>query len=243
MERLESIPVTRIRRSCRKPMRSFLPRRIDGYRRGRSVSHNPGTESEEMPPRQATSLLTACILAAVPAHATAADASKVFRYAFEVAETSFDPAEISDVYSSNVVSNIFDTPLTYDYLARPSKLIPSTLEAMPEVTENGTLYTMRVKPGIFFQEPPNGDNVLKGRKRELVAEDFVYSIKRIFDPKKRSPNLYLLEGNIAGMDEVLAKARKENRYDYDDVVEVLRALDRYTFQVRLKQPNYNFLYF
>ena len=192
---------------------------------------------------RATSLLTACILAAASALATAADAGKVFRYAFEVAETSFDPAEISDLYSSNVIANIFDTPLTYDYLARPVKLIPSTLEAMPEITESGTLYTMRVKPGIYFQVPPNGDDVFKGKKRELVAEDFVYSIKRIFDPKKRSPNLYLIEGNIAGMDEVLAKARKDGRFDYDVPVEGLRALDRYTFQVRLKQPNYNFLYY
>jgi hypothetical protein len=85
--------------------------------------------------------------------------------------------------------------------------------------------------------------VFKGKKRELVAEDFVYSIKRIFDPKKRSPNLYLIEGNIAGMDEVLAKARTDNRFDYDVPVEGLRALDRYTFQIRLKQPNYNFLYY
>ena len=45
---------------------------------------------------RATSLVTACILAAIPAAAPAADASKVFRYAFQVAETGFDPAEISD---------------------------------------------------------------------------------------------------------------------------------------------------
>jgi ABC-type transport system substrate-binding protein len=178
-----------------------------------------------------------------PLAALAADASKVFRYAFEVAETTFDPAEISDLYSSYVVANIFDTPLTYDYLARPVKLVPNTLAAMPEVTENGTLITMRVKPGIFFQPPPGEEDVFKGQKRELTAQDYVYSVKRIFDPRKRSPNLYLLEGNIAGMDEVLAKARKENKFDYDAPVEGLRALDRYTWQIRLKQPDYNFIYY
>ncbi len=183
-------------------------------------------------------LALAASLAAVQP-ALAADPNKVFRYAFEVAETTFDPAEISDLYSSNVVANIFDTPLTYDYLARPAKLIPKTLVAMPEVTEDGTLYTMRVKPGIHFADDP----AFNGRRRELVAEDYVYSIKRIFDPRRRSPNLYLIEGNIAGMDEVLAKARRENRMDYEAPVEGLRALDRYTFQIRLKQPNYNFLYY
>lgn len=173
------------------------------------------------------------------AGALAADQGKVLRYAFEVAETGFDPAQISDLYSSNLIANVFDTPLTYDYLARPIRLIPNTLAAMPEVTENGTLYTMRVRAGIFFAD----DAAFKGGKRELTAEDFVYSIKRLFDPKTKSPNLYLLEGQIAGMDEVLAAARRDGRLDYATVAEGLRALDRYTFQIRLKQPNYNFLYY
>jgi ABC-type transport system substrate-binding protein len=185
------------------------------------------------------SILAAAALLAAPASAPAADPSKVLRYAFRVAETSFDPAAASDLYSSMVFSNIFDTPLTYDFLARPVKLIPSTLAEMPKVTEGGTLYSMRVKPGIYFADDP----VFKGRKRELVAEDFVYSIKRLFDPKVISPNLYQLEGQIVGMDEVLAKARKSGRMDFDMQAEGLRALDRYTWQVRLKQPNYNFLYY
>ena len=191
-----------------------------------------------MPFSRVLALLVAGLVAA-GAPARAADPSKVFRYAFEVAETGFDPAELSDLYSSTVVANIFDTPLAYDYLARPVKLVPNTLEAMPVVTENGTLYTMRVKPGIHFAP----DEAFNGKKRELVAEDYVYSIKRLFDPRKKSPNLYQFEGWIAGMDEPLARARKLNRFDYDAPVEGLRALDRYTWQVRLKQPNYNFLYY
>ncbi len=183
-------------------------------------------------------VLCAC-LASLPAVAAAADPSKVLRYAFPISESSFDPAEISDLYSSNIIAHIFDAPLTYDYLARPIKLVPNTLVAMPEISAGGTLYTMRVKPGIFFADDP----AFKGKKRELTAEDYVYSIKRLFDPRKKSPNLYQFEGQIVGMDEILAKARKENRMDYDAVAEGLRALDRYTFQIRLKQPNFNFLYY
>jgi len=171
--------------------------------------------------------------------AAAQVAKKTFRYAFETAETGFDPAELSDLYSSTVIANIFDTPLGYDYLARPLKLVPNTLVAMPEITQDGTLYTMRVKPGIYFAD----DAAFGGKRRELVAEDYVYSIKRLFDPRRKSPNLYQFEGWIVGMDEVLAEARKNNRLDYDRVAEGLRALDRYTWQVRLKQPNYNFLYY
>ena len=184
-------------------------------------------------------IILAFLAAAVVLAAPAAQGEKVFRYAFLVAETGFDPAEVSDLYSSNLIPNIFDTPLVYDYRARPVKLVPNTLEAMPEVLEDGTVYRLKVRPGIYFSD----DAAFKGQKRELVAQDYVYSIKRLFDPKKRSPNLYKLEGVIAGMDEVLARARKENRMDYDAPVEGLRALDRYTLEVRLKQPNYNFLYY
>ena len=180
--------------------------------------------------------LIAAILAASTAFAAP---QKVFRYAFKVAETGFDPMQTSDLYSSNLLANIFDPPLTYDFLARPVKLVPNTLVEMPAVTEKGTLYTMRVRPGIYFAD----DAAFGGRRRELTAHDYVYAIKRNFDPRLKAPNLYLLEGNIVGMDEVLARARRANRFDYDAQVEGLRALDRYTFQIRLKQPNYNFLYY
>jgi ABC-type transport system substrate-binding protein len=183
--------------------------------------------------------LAAAALAALGIAAPAWAAEKTFKYAFLIAETGFDPAELSDLYSSNLIANIFDTPLTYDFVARPIRLIPNTLEAMPEITESGTLFRMRVKPGIYFAD----DEAFKGAKRELTAHDYVYSIKRLFDPKRKSPNLYQLEGQFVGMDEILAKARNTNKMDFDTEVEGLRALDRYTWQVRLKQPNYNFLYY
>src|SRR5258708_7060225 len=103
---------------------------------------------------------------------------KALRYAFEIAETSADPAKVSDIYSTTVISAIFDSPLDYDYLARPLKLIPLTLEALPEISADGLIYTMKVKPGIYFDDDP----AFNGKKRELTAADYVYSIKRILDP-------------------------------------------------------------
>ena len=84
-------------------------------------------------------------LAAVMCLATAAVAAdfppdraqKVLRYAFERAETTLDPQKTSDVYSNFVESAIFETPLDYDYLARPLRLRPTTLSAMPEVSADG----------------------------------------------------------------------------------------------------------
>ena len=168
----------------------------------------------------------------------AADAPKLFRYAFEIAETSFDPHRISDVYSNIVNHGMFDSPLTYDYLARPLKLKPRTLASMPEVSADGTTYTLRVKPGIFFAD----DVAFKGQKRELVAADFVYSMKRLLDPKVRASQQGEIEPYIVGAEEAATRARKENRFDYDAPIEGLKVLDRYTFQVKLRQPQFVFIY-
>ncbi len=86
---------------------------------------------------------------------------------------------------------------TYDYLARPSKLVPLTAEALPQITDNGKTYTIRLRKGIYFTPDP----AFKGQKRELVADDYVYSLKRLVDPKIRSPWALLVEGKIVGLDE------------------------------------------
>ncbi|MFZ3321916.1 MAG: ABC transporter substrate-binding protein [Usitatibacter sp.] len=172
----------------------------------------------------------------VTAHA--AEPLKTFRYAWPIAETTFDPQKIIDLYSNIANNAMFDTPLKYDYLARPLKLIPSTLTALPEITDGGRTLTMHVKPGIYFADDP----AFGGKKRELVAEDYVYSIKRLLDPKLAAPLLSEVEGYIVGVDEALAKARKANHLDYDEPIEGLRALDRYTWQIKLTGPIYVWIY-
>jgi len=55
-------------------------------------------------------------------------APKVLRYAFEVAETSLDPAKINDLYSRTLTPHIFEGLYTYDHLARPVKIKPLTAD-------------------------------------------------------------------------------------------------------------------
>ncbi|HET7730651.1 MAG TPA: ABC transporter substrate-binding protein [Usitatibacter sp.] len=162
----------------------------------------------------------------------------MLRYAFERAETTLDPQKTSDVYSNFIESAIFESPLDYDYLARPLKLVPVTLESMPQISADGMTYTLRLKPGIYFTDDP----AFKGKKRELVAADYVYSIKRLMDPKLSAPLLAEVEGIVAGSSEAIEKARKTGTFDFDAPMEGLRALDRYTWQVRLTEPLYNFIY-
>ncbi|MCY7388400.1 MAG: ABC transporter substrate-binding protein, partial [Burkholderiales bacterium] len=167
-----------------------------------------------------------------------ANPEKVLRYAFEVAETSFDPHKVSDVYSGIVNKGMFDAPLRYDHLARPAKLVPNVLAGMPEMSSDYKTFVLRVKPGIYF----DNHEVFGGKKRELVAEDFVYSMKRLLDPKLAAPSLAELEGYIVGSEEFLARTRKSGKMDYDATIEGLKVIDRYTFQVKLNEPKPNFIY-
>ena len=170
--------------------------------------------------------------------ALAADARKVLRTAYQSAERGFDCVRESDEFTGTLCDNIFDALLEYDPLARPIKLRPRAAAAMPEVTDNGATFTIRVKPGILFTPDP----AFGGRNRELIAADYVYSFKRFLDPKVRAQWLFLLEGKIRGMDALVEDAKKTGRFDYDRSVEGLEVLDRYTLRIRLKEPDYNLLY-
>jgi ABC-type transport system substrate-binding protein len=181
--------------------------------------------------RLAVLAVAALSLAAPVAHAQP-DPSKVLHVAFLIAETGFDPQASSDLYSNYVNRVIFDPLFRYDYLARPHKVIPNTAAALPEASKDGKEWTIRVKPGIYF----NDDPVFKGKKRELTAADYAYSWKRILDPKIRSPQLDTFDGRFVGMDKLVAKAKETGKFDYDAPLEGIQVVDKYTLKLKLTAP-------
>ena len=170
--------------------------------------------------------------------AAAADLGKVLRIAFPVAETGFDPVRVSDLYSNIVNEAIFERLLTYDYLARPAKLVPMTAESMPEVSDGGRTYVLHLKRGIHFAPDP----AFKGRKRELTAEDYVYTFKRFADPALRAPYGFMVQGKIVGFDEAMEAAKKSGKFDYDATIPGIVALDKYTIRFKLTKVDYLFPY-
>ncbi len=179
-------------------------------------------------------LLALCLPVTGGGLAAAGTEPKVLRVAFAGSESGFDPAQISDVVSAAIVGSLFDAPLTYDYLARPARLKPNTAAALPEVNEDHTRFTFRLRPGIYFSDDP----AFKGQPRELVAADYVYSIKRYYDPKTRSPALFHYQNaGLLGLGELRQKAIDgKTPFSYDTEVEGLRAIDRYTFELRVARP-------
>jgi len=161
---------------------------------------------------------------------------KVLRVTFMAAETGFDPVKVSDYYSGTVIESIFEPLLTYDYLARPAKLVPNVAVALPTVSDSGKTYTIRIKKGIYFAADP----AFNGTPRELIAEDYAYSIKRFLDPKNRSPYAFLFDGKIIGLGELAADAQKTGNFDYAEKIAGLEVLDRYTLRIRLKETDFSF---
>ncbi len=184
---------------------------------------------------------TSLLSLAVPAwaQAPATPPKKVLRYAFRVAETGFDPARISDLYSRTVTPHIFEALYHYDHLARPVKIKPLTAAAMPEVSDEYRVWIIRIRPGIYFADDP----AFKGVRRELTAADYVYSFKRFADPAVKSPAWGSVEemafsGLKALRQEVL---KNKTPFPYDREVPGLRAIDRYTLRMELENPRPRFL--
>jgi ABC-type transport system substrate-binding protein len=183
--------------------------------------------------------LAACVAAlALALAAQAADRRKVLHVAYPSAESKLDPQAESDEASGAINDSIFDSLLEYDYLARPAKLMARAAAALPEVSADGRVFVLHVKPGIYFTPDP----AFGGKKRELTAQDYVYSIERLFDPALQSQWLFLVGGKIKGAAKWTEEARKGKPLDYDRPLEGLRALDRYTLRIELEDTDFGFPY-
>ncbi|MGZ8301322.1 MAG: ABC transporter substrate-binding protein [Telluria sp.] len=182
--------------------------------------------------KTAAALFFASVLGGVPATAAAAPAKPQVLHTFlSTSETGLDPAVASDIATLSLLENLFDPLMRYDYLARPLKLRGNTLEAMPELSADGLVYTFKIRRGIYFTPDP----AFMGRKREMTAADYVYSLTRLYDPALKSPWLFFFDGKLAG-DSVLKK-----NFSYAAKIPGLEAVDRYTLRIRLNAPDNNFL--
>lgn len=166
------------------------------------------------------------------------DGKKVVRLNFPVAESGFDPVTAHDLYSSIVIDGIFDTILTYDYLAQPAKLVPKIATEMPLVEDNGKLWTIKLKKGVYFAP----HEVFGSNKRELTSKDVAYSFKRHYDDSLKPVWRFLTDGKIVGLNAWYEAGKKAGKLDWDAPVEGLQLVDPYTIKIVLTKPDYNFGY-
>lgn len=154
---------------------------------------------------------------------------------------TLDPAQIGDVPTDEVAREFLETLYYYHYLKRPYQLIPLLAAEMPDISEDGCVYTIRIRPDVFFHDDPCFPD---GKGRNLTAEDFIYAWKRIADVKTASKNWWLFDGRIAGLNEFreYTKTCLRGQVDYRRPVEGLEALEPHLLRIRLLRPWPQLLY-
>lgn len=184
------------------------------------------------------SLFTVLALAVPPAAAT--DATKVMRYAMISDATTLDSAAITDIYSQEVAGSIFEPLYRFDYLARPVKVKPQLAVALPQHSADWREYTVQLRHGVFFADDP----AFNGKPREVQAADVVYAIKRIFDPRWKSPQLPGWSPiGLTGLNELRQRALDQKTpFDYEAPIEGVKAIDSHTLRFRLDKPDPRFVF-
>jgi peptide/nickel transport system substrate-binding protein/oligopeptide transport system substrate-binding protein len=131
---------------------------------------------------------------------------------------TLDPAIGYDWTNWPTIKMVFDGLLDYD---DTTNLVPRLAESMPEVSADATTYTFKLRKGVKFQ---NG--------RELTADDVVYTLTRVLDPKTGSPGAGFYVGIKGAQDFIDGKANS---------VEGIKAVDNSTVQFTLNQADVTFL--
>ncbi|MFW5927390.1 MAG: ABC transporter substrate-binding protein [Wenzhouxiangella sp.] len=152
----------------------------------------------------------------------------VYRHALDGAPSSLDPAHAANVYAATVVVNLYDTLYRYKYLARPYQLTPNLAARMPEVSEDGRIWSISLRDDVRFADDPAFP---EGRGRRVTASDVVYSLARHFDPATRSQGAWLWRDRIRGIDDWA-----EAGADPDTEIEGLKAIDETTVRIELDRP-------
>ncbi len=131
---------------------------------------------------------------------------------------TLDPAIGYDWTNWPAIKLVFDGLLDYD---EGTTIMPRLAESLPTVSADGLTYTFKLRKGVKFS---NG--------REFVADDVVYTITRVLDPKTGSPGAGFFVG-IKGAQELIDGTATS--------VEGIKALDANTVEFTLTSPDVTFL--
>jgi oligopeptide transport system substrate-binding protein len=130
---------------------------------------------------------------------------------------TLDPARVRDVYSLTVTGQIFDGLVQYD---QTLTILPGLAQFWKASRDNLT-WTFMLRKGVKFHDG-----------RELTADDVVYSLTRLLDPR--------IDSVVAGFFTTIAGA-KQFRAGQSSRVSGLVAVDRYTVQVTLAEAPLTFV--
>ncbi len=194
-----------------------------------------------VPPRASVTAFIALLLAASGCVRNSAHSPGTVNLSVPAKIRGLDPVFTNDVYSAHEAGRVYEGLLGYHYLKRPYALIPVLAESLPEISRDGLTYTFKIKKGVRFQDDPCFATT-QGKGRELTAEDFIYSFKRLADPKLLSTGWWVLDRKVVGLNDWREKAQK-GEADYAAPVAGLKAVDSHTLQLKLTTRSPQFLFY
>lgn len=187
--------------------------------------------------RQLTVILSACLVFTACTK-KAAEVDNSITFALKINLKGLDPANASDQPTNDVLGNVAESLLQYNYLKRPIQVEPSVAAAMPTVSKDGLTYTFKIREGVLFHD---SEAFPGGKGRAVTAQDFIYSWKRLADPKVQSDGWWIFDGKIKGLNEWREKAGK-GEANYDTPVAGLEAPDPQTLVIHMEVPYFQMLY-
>ncbi len=140
------------------------------------------------------------------------------RYPLQIEPTSFDPPLISEVYSSELMQNVFEGLVTLD---EKNAVAPAIAESW-DVSSDGRVYTFHLRKNALFH---NG--------RPVTAHDVKYSYERALHPKLASPIAANYFAGIQGVEDIV-KGKRED-------LAGLTVLNDHTVRITLDAPMSYFL--
>lgn len=145
---------------------------------------------------------------------------------------SLDPASAYDTISASVLHQVYEPLYEYHYLKRPYTLQPLLAQTLPEVSEGGTVYTIKIKKDVAYHKDPS---LADSPNRTVRAQDFINQIKRLAYIPTRSSGWWLFDDKIIGLNEFREQAKTIEDFEKIDV-EGLKATDEHTLVIKLKKP-------
>jgi oligopeptide transport system substrate-binding protein len=152
---------------------------------------------------------------------------------------SFDPAKVIDKNSLFVISQSLESLYQYNYLKRPLELEPALADGMPEVSADGLVYKIKIKPEVQYHSL----GILKNKIRFVEADDFIWQIKRLAFLATKSSGRWIFSGRLRGFDEFSARVNYSQELFLQEQISGLKKIDKYTFELHLTGAEPNFIHY
>ncbi len=167
---------------------------------------------------------------------------KILHLALKDGVKTSDPTNSYDVISTEVIDQIYEGLLQYNYFSEKLEVIPNLTDGMPTFSKDGKTVTVKIRKDIKFQD----DECFKatnGKGRAVTIDDFIYAYKRHADPANESQAFWIFDGKVVGINEFQKHfSGKSSAEVMKEDVEGFKKIDDYTLELKLTKPYPQLLY-